>query len=172
MAAMAPAEIRALARLIDELDYYQLLEITADAPTSAVKRAYYDLSRRFHPDANRGLEAELRCALEAIAKRVAEAYSVLRDPRRRRAYDDELRRDGGSRRIQLVEARSRANQQAIHETLGTTPNGRRFFALARAEIDKGNLDAAARNIQMALTFEPANDYFRQKLDEVRTAQRA
>ena len=39
MAAISAAEVRALAGLVDDLDYYQLLEIPRDAPASAVKRA-------------------------------------------------------------------------------------------------------------------------------------
>ena len=53
MAVLAPAEIRALARVIDELDYYQILEISRKASTSELKRAYHASSRRFHPDAHR-----------------------------------------------------------------------------------------------------------------------
>jgi DnaJ-class molecular chaperone len=167
VSALAPAEIKALARLIDELDYYQILEVERRAPGSAVKQAYYTISRRFHPDANRGLEGDVRAALETIAKRVAEAYSVLRDARRRRAYDAQLGEGQGSRRIQLAEAEARAGQQDIEETLGKTPNGRRFFALARADIDRGELARGLRNLQMALTFEPDNDFFAKKLAEVR-----
>ena len=169
MPAVAPAEIKALAGLIDELDYYQLLELPREAPTSAVRKAYHGLSRRFHPDANRRLEGATRGALESIAKRVAEAYSVLRDPRRRRAYDSQLVE--GINRIQLVDAEARAAQQSIAETQGRTPNGRRFFGMARADIDKGNLESAARNIQMAITFEPDNPYFKKKLEEVRATLR-
>jgi DnaJ-class molecular chaperone len=170
-APLAPAEIHALARLLDELDYYQLLEIPKDAPTSGVKRAYHGLSRRFHPDANRGVDDTTRDAIRRIAGRLAEAYAVLRDPRRRTAYDAQLSGEEGPRRIPLAEAEARTVQKRVAESLGHTPNGRRFFALARAEIDRGKLDAAVRNIQMALTFEPDNAFFRQKLDEVRTAQR-
>ncbi len=171
MSALAPAEIKALAKLIDELDYYQILELEPGAQGSVVKRAYYTLSRRFHPDANRGLDDDVRACLETIAKRVAEAYSVLRDARRRRAYDAQLGSSEGTRRLQLVEAEARAERQAMEETLGRTPNGRRFFALARADIDRGDLARAARNLQMALTFEPDNVFFRKKLDEVRKLQR-
>ena len=87
MGNLAPAEIRALAKLVDELDYYQLLEIPRQATGSELKKAYYESSRRFHPDANRHLDPELRVAVEQIAKRLSEAYSVVRDPRRRQAYD-------------------------------------------------------------------------------------
>jgi hypothetical protein len=60
-----------------------------------------------------------------------------------------------------------ADKKAVQERLGTTPNGRRFFALAHGDIDRGDLASASRNLQMALTFEPANPFFREKLDEIR-----
>jgi DnaJ-class molecular chaperone len=171
VAGLAPAEIRALATLLDELDYYQLLEIDRDAPASAVKRGYYAATRRFHPDANRHLSGGDRAALEGIAKRVSEAYQVLRDPRRRKAYDGQLSQTDGTRRIQLAAADAEASRQAVEDHLGRTPNGRRFFNLARSDIDRGDLSSAARNLKMALTFEPQNDYFKKKLAEVNGANR-
>jgi DnaJ-class molecular chaperone len=169
--AITPSEVRALASLVDELDYYQLLEITRDAPASAVKRAYYAVTRRLHPDANRDLAAADRETLESIARRVSEAYQVLRDGRRRKAYDAQLAAGSGAR-MQLAEAEAQAEKQALEHHLGRTPNGRRFFNLARADLDRGDLVAAARNLRTALTFEPGNPYFKKKLDEVTAAQRA
>ncbi len=163
MASLAPAEIRALAKLIDELDYYQLLEIPRGASTSELKRAYYESSRRFHPDANRHLDGELRDAVECIAKRLSEAYSVVRDPRRRRAYDEHLEGEGGHR-MQLSEADAR--RKAGRDPVATTPQGRRFFQLAQQDLRGGNLVSAARNLQMARTFEPDNDRIKAELVKV------
>jgi len=159
------AEIRALAGLLDELDYYQLLEAPCEASTSELKKSYYALSRRFHPDANREQPADVRAAVEQIAKRLTEAWSVLRDPRRRRAYDERLA--AGEVRIQLAEAEAVAEKKSIEQRLGATPNGRRYCTMALADIDRGDLKAAARNFQMALTFEPANAFFKQKLEEIK-----
>lgn len=164
MGNLAPAEIRALAKVIDELDYYQLLEVSRECSTSELKRAYYESSRRFHPDANRHLAGELRLALESIAKRLSEAYSVVRDPRRRKAYDQLISGDGEGLRIQLADADVLGSQRP--ET-GTTPQGKRFFRLAQNDLETGDLASAARNLQMARTFEPHNDLFEQKLEEVR-----
>jgi DnaJ-class molecular chaperone len=169
--AITPAEVRALASLVDELDYYQLLEIARDAPASAVKRAYYAVTRRLHPDANRDLAAADRETLECVARRVSEAYQVLRDGRRRKAYDSQLATGAGAR-MQLAEAEAQAEREALDHHLGRTPNGRRFFNLARADLDRGDLVAAARNLRTALTFEPGNPYFKKKLDEVSAAQRS
>ena len=171
MPAITPAEVRALSSLVDELDYYQLLEIAQDTPTSAVKRAYYAITRQLHPDANRDLAAPDRETLESVARRVSEAYQVLRDGRRRKAYDAQLSTGVGAR-MQLAEAEAQAEKEALDHHMGRTPNGRRFFNLARADIDRGDLVAAGRNLRMALTFEPGNPYFKKKLDEVSSAQRA
>ena len=163
---MDTAEIKALAGLLDELDYYQLLEMGRQASTSELKRSYYDLSRRFHPDVHRHQVPEVRGAAERVAKRLTEAWSVLRDPRRRRSYDAKLG-NGDGVRIQLAEAEAVADKRSVEERFGTTPNGRRYFTLAHADIDRGDLKAAARNLQMALTFEPQNAYFKQKLEEIK-----
>ena len=171
MARLAAAEIRALASLLDELDYYQILEIPRDAPASAVKRAYHTVSRRLHPDANRDLDASLRRELERIAKRVSEAYSVLRDGRRRQAYDEKVA-SGAAPRLQLAQAEAAAEKRTTEAHLGRTPNGRRFFTLARADIDRGDLGSASRNLQTALTFEPGNDFFKKKLSEIREQMRS
>jgi curved DNA-binding protein CbpA len=165
------AEIRALAGLLDELDYYQLLETRREASTSELKQSYYDLSRRFHPDGHRAQPLEVRASVERIAKRLTEAWSVLRDPRRRRAYDQRLA-GGGEIRIQLAEAEAAAGRQSVEERLGTTPNGRRYCTMALAELDRGDPKAAARSLQMALTFEPANAFFKQKLEELKKQLKA
>jgi DnaJ-class molecular chaperone len=164
---LSPPEIRALASILDELDYYEILHLERGAPASTVKHAYHSVSRSVHPDLYRKLDGTSRAALVRVAKRVTEAYSVLRDPRRRQVYDARLAGAERPVRLQLAEAESAAEKKAVHERLGTTPNGRRFFTLAHQEIDRGDLAAAARNLQMALTYEPANAFFKQKLEEVR-----
>ena len=59
MSALAPTEIEALARIIDDLDYYQLLHLKPDASPRDIKNAYYASSRAFHPDLYRNLDVDL-----------------------------------------------------------------------------------------------------------------
>jgi DnaJ-class molecular chaperone len=167
---MAPGEIVALSRIIEELDYYQLLDLRRNAVAGDVKRAYHSSSRNFHPDANRHLDDELRAASHAIAKRITEAYAVLRDPRRRQAYDRSLE-SGTSVRMQLANASAEADRRASQERGGRTPQGRQFFKLATADISRGNWAAAARNLQTALTFEPDNALFKERLAQAKQALR-
>jgi len=168
-AELAPTEIHALARILDELDYYGLLNVAPGASAAELKRAYFASSRRFHPDANRHRPGEIQVAIGRIAKRVTEAYSVLRDPRRRAAYDRRLAA-GGSMRIQLSEAEAEAERSEAQQR-GQTPQGRQYFARAEADLQRGDTAAALRNLQTAVTFEPGNETFRQRLQELRRRTR-
>jgi curved DNA-binding protein CbpA len=165
--SVAPAEIRALAEILDELDYYRVLELPSGAPVSAVRAAYHRASRRFHPDGHRDLPSDLRPALTRIAKRVTEAYSVLRDPRRRQVYDQQLAGESARVRVPLVNASAAAERQSREQREGRTPNGRRYFMLAQADLARGDRAAAERNLRTALTFEPDNEVFKDALAKAR-----
>jgi len=165
--SLAPTEIRALARLLGEMNYYELLHLRRDAGSADVKRAYHATTRVFHPDANRALEPELQEAVRQIAMRVSEAYSVLRDPRRRRAYDMRLSEDGRIR-MQLAEASNEAGRRDASERGGRTREGQRFYKMAMADLKRHDYAAAARNLQTALTFEPDNALFREQLAAARS----
>jgi len=67
-------------------DYYEVLGVARDAPADAIKKAYRQLARKYHPDVNKAPEAEARM------KDVNEAYAVLSDPERRAAFDQLLAR--------------------------------------------------------------------------------
>ena len=71
-------------------DYYQILGLKEDAELKEIKRTYRKLALKLHPDVNPEADASEKF------KEVAEAYEVLKDPKRRAEYD-ELRKYGGSR---------------------------------------------------------------------------
>jgi DnaJ-class molecular chaperone len=63
-------------------DYYETLGVARDANRAEVKTAFRKLARELHPDVNdHDPEAEEKF------KAAAEAYEVLSDPEKRRAYD-------------------------------------------------------------------------------------
>lgn len=62
-------------------DYYEVLGLTKEASKEEISKAYRKLARKFHPDVNKDSGAEDRF------KKIAEAYEVLKDPEKRKAYD-------------------------------------------------------------------------------------
>jgi DnaJ-class molecular chaperone len=169
VSALAPTEIEALARIIDELDYYQLFHLKRNASPRDVKNAYYATSRTFHPDLHRGLSPSLRKAVGVIAKRVSEAYSVLRDPRRRPAYDKHLE-VGGTGRVQLTSSEA-PKAERPDDVSARSAQGRQYLNLANADLRRSDRAAAVRNLQTAVTFEPDNPGLKALLAEVRKSLR-
>ena len=63
-------------------DYYEVLGVDKGADDATIKKAYRQLSKKYHPDMNPGdKEAEKKF------KEASEAYAVLSDPDKRRQYD-------------------------------------------------------------------------------------
>ncbi|MGA2911059.1 MAG: J domain-containing protein [Candidatus Levyibacteriota bacterium] len=62
-------------------DYYQILGISKNATEAEIKRAYRKLALQYHPDRNKGKEAEEKF------KEVNKAYEVLSDTQKRQTYD-------------------------------------------------------------------------------------
>lgn len=63
-------------------DHYDILGVPRDSDQVEIRRAFRRLAMTCHPDVKPG-----DSACEARCKEAAEAYEVLRDPRKRAAYD-------------------------------------------------------------------------------------
>ena len=71
-----------------EKDYYEVLGVSETASEKEIQRAYRQLARAHHPDANPG-----DAGAEERFKEISAAYDIVGDPEKRKAYD-ELRRLG------------------------------------------------------------------------------
>jgi len=63
-------------------DYYKILGVPRDASLEDIKRAFRQLAKKYHPDANPG---DKEC--EEKFKEISVAYDVLSDPQKREIYD-------------------------------------------------------------------------------------
>ncbi len=92
-------------------DYYAVLGVTPTASDGEIRRAYLRLARHYHPDLNHGVQ-------DRQIKLLNEAYEVLRDPRKRAAYD--AHRAAELRVRALREARLKRAQGGIMGTTAAT----------------------------------------------------
>ncbi|WP_342381418.1 DnaJ domain-containing protein [Myxococcus stipitatus] len=80
-------EIIDLERALDGLDHFAVLGLRPGAPATEVKQAYYNASRRYHPDRYFGKNlGSFRARMERIFRRLTDAHNVLTQQDKRDAY--------------------------------------------------------------------------------------
>ncbi|XP_065058168.1 dnaJ homolog subfamily A member 3, mitochondrial-like isoform X1 [Rhopilema esculentum] len=61
--------------------YYDVLGVPKNATQKDIKAAYYELAKKYHPDTNKGKEAESKF------QEIQQAYEILSDDQKRATYD-------------------------------------------------------------------------------------
>lgn len=70
-----------------EKNYYDVLGLKKNATQDEIKKAFRELSKKYHPDKKDGNEEKF--------KEVNEAYSILGDEKKRKEYDNPYQNNGG-----------------------------------------------------------------------------
>lgn len=95
---LTPQQIKAIDHMFSELEdgtYYGLLNISHDADADTVQKAYYNLSRQWHPDRFfRKSIGEYADRIEMVFVGITQAYQTIKNPDKRKAYDRDLRESG------------------------------------------------------------------------------
>lgn len=129
-----------------KINYYRIIGVEIDASPEEIKKAYRGLAVKYHPDKNRGDEdAEERFKL------VKEAYDVLKDGDKRKAYDRSIKsRQRGQQRVFSSDGRDRFIPR--DEVLGDFIKG--FYAF---EEEKEHAPEKGQDVRLniKLSFEEA-----------------
>lgn len=188
------AEILALEGLIDTASHYDILGVNPTAGPDEIRRAYYEASRRFHPD--RYFQKDLgsfRARIERLYRRVNEANQVLSEPERRAAYDRDnpelfehfratplpvsMTPATPSQPMPAVSlpperAAERRARLARHPYFARGQKLRDLAVEAKEATAKGDLARAVTLMSQAVQLEPANEALRNELAELRRRQSA
>lgn len=116
-----------------KLDYYEVLQVSANAEPDTIHRIYRLLAQRFHPDNQESGNADR-------FHQIHEAYTVLSDPERRAKYDvayHQLRQD----RWRLVASGAQAENDFEIEQIGR-------LTLLEALYTRRRMDPTAPSLMM------------------------
>jgi curved DNA-binding protein CbpA len=164
-------EVEALSAALDQLDYFGILKVPQTAGAADIKAAYYRESRAYHPDRFAAVpDAAFRELVGKIYRRVNEAYTILRDDKKRAKYLQDVTGPERARKLRFTEAAEvevkEEQKKKIEEQLGQTPNGRKFYAAALVEIEAQRWEPAQRALKSALMYEPGNAKFKEQLAQI------
>ncbi len=88
---------------LEDLSYYALLGVRADADKKQIKSAYYAIAPEFHPDKYfRKNLGSYKQKIEVIFARITLAHDVLTVPERRAEYDEYLEQTSKNRAMSAV----------------------------------------------------------------------
>lgn len=155
---------------------YYVLRISRDASDDEVKRAYRELSRKYHPDAN--VDNPLADLAEERFKEVQEAYDQIMKEREDGSgqgayqYDGSYQNDSHGKddpRMQSVYTYMNARQyrEALN-VLNSIPgrNAQWYYMSAVANANLGNNVMARDQAAQAVSMEPNNPQYRQFLSQL------
>lgn len=156
------------------LPYHELLDVKEDADAKDIKRAYFKLSREFHPDRffRRRIGHYVE-RLERIFKKVLEGYEILSDPELRVQLGVQQASAEQATAVVVAPARpltklERLQQRMPYRIPEKVLNERRQKArelVRAAELSerKGNLQEAIASVRIAISFDPMSPDLRATL---------
>ena len=76
-----------MGKVMKEKTLYEILEVSENASPEIIEKAYKTLAKKYHPDLQ---EEANKSKAEAMMKKINEAYDVLGNEEKRKAYNAEL----------------------------------------------------------------------------------
>lgn len=161
---------------------YDILGVSQGATDEEIKKAYRNLSRKFHPDAN--INSPNKDLAEEKFKQVQQAYDQIMKQKQQGytygkygGYDNTSRfNQSNYQKEESIEMQAAANYIANHSfkealnVLLSIPmemrNARWYYFSALANIGSGNNMTAKEHAQKAVEMEPSNMEYRQLLQQI------
>lgn len=163
---------------------YEVLGVSPNASDDEIKKAYRNLSRKYHPDAN--VNNPLADLAEEKFKEIQEAYdAIMRERENGGGWSQDYRTSGnyqqntyqqnqysGSQQDpQLREVYAMINNRRFHDAINalnrmSNRSSQWYYLSAAANASIGNLVVAKDHAAQAVNMEPNNIQYRQLLNQL------
>jgi len=155
--------------------YHEILGVPRDADPRMIKKAYFALSKRLHPDRYfRRRIGAFAPLIDACFKKLLEAYELLSDPATRAALQAA---PSGPADAGPAHASSLAVRRRLRERVGALAAAKRaseerrrkakgFFEAGMASFAKERWLEAAGSVRLAIAFDPENEAYREHFPDV------
>ena len=151
-------------------DPYEVLGVSPKASNDQVKRAYRDLSRKYHPDSY--ADNPLAGLAEEKFKEVQEAYDQIMQEGGQQGYSYGQQATGSSQQdVELQAAINFVNNRRYQEALRVlsqlpSRTAKWYYCSAAAHYGLGNNVQALNDAQTAVNMEPNNMEYRSLLNQL------
>lgn len=161
---------------------YDVLGVSQNASDDEIKKAYRDLTRKYHPDAN--VNNPLADLAEEKFKEVQEAYDVIMKERENGGYNGGYNygrgagsyqqssySGGGQQDVEMQAVYNFINSRRFNDALNLlnrmpNRNAQWYYLSAAANAGMGNNVLARDHAGQAVNMEPNNPQYRQLLNQL------
>lgn len=137
-------EVLDRAAAIDGMNYFEMLEIAEDTPTTQVQAAFFKLAKKWHPDRLPNDISEVRDACARVFSRLSEATSTLTNEDSRNRYMRALSEGGAS-----------PDEQ---EKIAAVLEAAAYFQKAEVMMKRGDMARTEEFCAEAVRLDPQPDY--------------
>lgn len=150
---------------------YKVLEVSPSASNEEIKKAYRELSRKYHPDSY--VDNPLAGLAEEKFKEVQEAYEQIMKERENGSggYYNSYQNGSEDEPVEMSAVRNFINARQYSQALRTLSeiqlrNGRWYYYSAVANAGIGNNVMALDHARQAVTMEPDNQEYKNFLNQI------
>ena len=142
----AAREIKRVHEKLNDLNYFQLLEVREDTSFREIRLRYTTLSKKYHPDAiGPNQPAEVKEMARAIAVKLNAAYSTLGNEESRKKYQASLTGAGVAK---------------VGQDSGQLESARVKFEMGNSLLRKGDFQRARDYFHFAMANDPNNGVYK------------
>ncbi len=168
------SEVLALRETMSSQTFYQILGVPKTATDEEVKKGYFQMARRFHPDRfSRAVVAQYRAQIDEVFDVITNAYRILSNKEKRKAYDtgkglaahEDLQDVIRAADVKFRQGKTLYSQERFDDAISLLEEAVRmrrdkgdyFLLLAMAEAKvPGYLRKAEEDFMKAISLEPWN----------------